>query len=187
ANQLTTEIPLMVAASLALAAVVAAALPEWAVYQSPFKEPYNSRLAGWLRIAYVSGLMLAVSQLNLLTGDRARLYFLLLWIVPIGTTFPYFMMLRDMYQHSNADDGRITNTRVFHTDWLTDWAVFVHGQDQHTPHHLYPSVPFYQLGPLHDWLKANDAEYARDVIEVHGTFGNRLGMPTIIDELTRRN
>lgn len=186
-NALTTEIPLMISASLVLAAGVAAVLPAWAVYQSPFKEPYNSRVAGWLRIAFVSCLMMAVSQLNLVTGDRARLYFLLLWIVPIGTTFPYFMMLRDMYQHSNADDGRITNTRVFHTDWLTDWAVFVHGQDQHTPHHLYPSVPFYQLGPLHDWLKANDSEYARDVIEVHGTFGNTFGKPTIIDELTRRN
>ena len=96
------------------------------------------------------------------------------------------MLLRDMYQHSNADSGRITNTRVFYTDWLTDWAVFVHGQDQHTPHHLYPSVPYYHLDSLHEWLKVHDSDYAREVIEVHGTFQNRTGKPTIIDELTRR-
>jgi fatty acid desaturase len=185
-NGMTAQIPLFLGGCLAVAAIGAALLPDWAVYQSPFKEPYNSRVAGWLRIAFVSGLMLTVASLNTVTADRARIYFLLLWIVPIGTTFPYFMMLRDMYQHSNADDGRITNTRVFHTDWLTDWAVFVHGQDQHTPHHLYPSVPFYQLEPLHNWLKENDAEYARDVIEVYGTFANGNGKPTIVDELTRR-
>jgi len=185
-QQLRHLVPAVFVAGLAAAAVVAALLPAWAVYQSPFKEPYNSRVGGWLRIAFCSTFMLAMTFLNKATGDRAGLYFLLLWIVPISTTFPYYMMLRDMYQHSNADDGRITNTRVFYTDWLTDWAVFVHGQDQHTPHHLYPSVPFYQLGPLHEWLKQNDQEYARDVIEVHGTFNNRTGKPTIIDELTRR-
>jgi hypothetical protein len=47
-------------------------------------------------------------------------------------------------------------------------------------------VPFYQLEPLHNWLKENDAEYARDVIEVYGTFANGNGKPTIVDELTRR-
>lgn len=187
AQQMAIGAPAILVGSLTIAGIVAALLPEWAVYQSPFKEPYNSRVGGWLRIAFCSVLMLVMTFLNAATNDRAGLYFYLLWLLPIGTTFPYFMMLRDMYQHSNADDGRITNTRVFYTDWLTDWAVFVHGQDQHTPHHLYPSVPFYQLGPLHEWLKQNDQEYSRDVIEVHGTFLNRSGKPTIIDELTRRS
>jgi hypothetical protein len=42
------------------------------------------------------------------------------------------------------------------------------------------------LDSLHEWLKVHDSEYAREVIEVHGTFQNRNGKPTIIDELTRQ-
>jgi fatty acid desaturase len=186
ANHLQSFIPVVALASLLAAAVGAAVLPDWAVYQSPFKEPYNSRVGGWFRIAFYTFGLVALTYLNSITGYLASLYFLLLWITPISTTFPYYMLLRDMYQHSNADAGRITNTRVFYTDWLTDWAVFVNGQDEHTPHHLFPSVPYYHLDSLHEWLKENDPEYALNVIEVHGTFQNHNGKPTIIDELTRR-
>ena len=61
------------------------------------------------------------------------------------TSFMFFMFLRDVYQHSNADDGRLTNSRVFFTDPFTRWAVFVYGQDMHIPHHLFPAVPHYRL------------------------------------------
>jgi fatty acid desaturase len=182
----STYIPVVALSALGLSAIVAAILPDWAVYQSPFKEPYNSRVGGLIRIAFYTIGLLGITYINSMTGYLASFYFVVLWTTPISTTFPYFMLLRDMYQHSNADNGRITNTRVFYTDWLTDWAVFVHGQDQHTPHHLYPSVPYYHLDSLHEWLKVHDSEYAREVIEVHGTFQNRNGKPTIIDELTRQ-
>ena len=182
----SSYIPIVAIGALGLSAIVAATLPDWAVYQSPFKEAYNSRVGGLIRIAFYTAGLLGITYINSITGYLASFYFVVLWTTPISTTFPYFMLLRDMYQHSNADSGRITNTRVFYTDWLTDWAVFVHGQDQHTPHHLYPSVPYYHLDSLHEWLKVHDSDYAREVIEVHGTFQNRTGKPTIIDELTRR-
>jgi fatty acid desaturase len=82
------------------------------------------------------------------------------------------MLLRDTYQHTNADDGRLTNTRVFFCDPLTRWAVFVYGQDLHVPHHLFPVVPHYRLGDLHRLLKQSHEDYAREVVEVHGTFAN---------------
>ena len=63
------------------------------------------------------------------------------------------MLLRDVYQHSNADSGRLTNSRVFFTDPFTRWAVFVYGQDMHIPHHLFPAIPHYRLGELHKILK----------------------------------
>ena len=85
------------------------------------------------------------------------------------------MLLRDTYQHTNADDGRLTNTRVFFCDPLTRWAVFVYGQDMHVPHHLFPVVPHYRLGELHRLLKRAHDDYAREVVEVHGTFANGRG------------
>jgi len=100
------------------------------------------------------------------------------------TTFPYFRLLRDIYQHTNADDGRLTNSRVFFCDPFTRWAVFVYGQDMHVPHHLFPTVPHYRLGRLHDLLKGSDPDYAREVVQCHGTFANARGLPTILDVLT---
>ncbi len=94
------------------------------------------------------------------------------------------MLLRDVYQHSNADDGRLTNTRVFVSDPLTRWAVFVYGQGMHVPHHLFPAIPHYRLGELHELLKQHHADYAVQVVECHGTFANRNGQPTILDTLT---
>jgi hypothetical protein len=42
------------------------------------------------------------------------------------TSFPFFILLRDVYQHTYADDGRLTNTRAFFPDPFTRWAVFVY-------------------------------------------------------------
>jgi fatty acid desaturase len=55
------------------------------------------------------------------------------------------MLLRDIYQHTNADDGRLTNSRVAFADPFTRWAVFVYGQDMHIPHHLFPAIPHNRL------------------------------------------
>ncbi len=110
---------------------------------------------------------------------------MLLWLVPLGTTFTFFMFLRDVYQHSNADDGRLTNSRVFFTDFFTRWAVFVYGQDMHIPHHLFPAVPHYRLEKLHELLKKEHDVYRSQVVETHGTFRDEQGRPTILDEMTR--
>jgi fatty acid desaturase len=108
----------------------------------------------------------------------------LLWIVPLGTSFTFFMFLRDIYQHSNADDGRLTNSRVFFTDFFTRWAVFVYGQDMHIPHHLFPAVPHYRLERLHELLKKEHDAYRSQVVETHGTFHDNHGRATILDEMT---
>ncbi len=49
------------------------------------------------------------------------------------TSLPFFMLVSNVYQHTNADDGRLTSTRVFFPDPFTRWAVFVYGQDMHVP------------------------------------------------------
>jgi fatty acid desaturase len=101
------------------------------------------------------------------------------------TSFMFFMFLRDVYQHSNADDGRLTNSRAFFTDPFTRWAVFVYGQDMHIPHHLFPAIPHYRLRDLHELLKQDHDDYRQLVIETHGTFRDTKGRTTILDEMTR--
>ena len=95
----------------------------------------------------------------------------LLWVVPLFTTFPLFMMIRQWVQHGNADRGRYTNTRVFLVGPLVKYAVFPWGMDYHLPHHLMASVPHYRLKDLHEQL-LKDPKYAELGVVVEGVVGH---------------
>ncbi len=166
-------------------AIVIRVLPDWAVFQSPFRQAYSPRVAGFLRMTYYTIVLVTLANIRWATGGRSAIYPVLLWVVPLETSFMFFMFLRDVYQHSNADDGRLTNSRVFFTDPFTRWAVFVYGQDMHIPHHLFPAVPHYRLRNLHELLKWVHPDYRAEVVETHGTFHDVAGRPTILDEMTR--
>jgi fatty acid desaturase len=170
---------------IGLAAGVISYLPDWAVFRSPFRQAYTSRFGGAIRLAYFILLLEILAHLRWATGGVSAVYFTLLWFVPLLTSFMFFMYLRDVYQHSNADAGRLTNSRVFFTDPFTRWAVFVYGQDMHIPHHLFPAIPHYRLPRLHELLKQDHATYREQVVETHGTFHDTQGRPTILDEMTR--
>jgi fatty acid desaturase len=169
---------------VALVGIVIRALPGWAVFQSPFRQAYSPRVAGFLRMTYYTAVLVALAHLRWATGGTSSIYPVLLWLVPLQTSFMFFMFLRDVYQHSNADDGRLTNSRVFFTDPFTRWAVFVYGQDMHIPHHLFPAVPHYRLPKLHQLLKRLHPDYQTEVVETHGTFRDTAGRRTILDEMT---
>jgi fatty acid desaturase len=168
-----------------LAVAVTCSLPGRAIFSSPFRHAYSCRFCAAMRLCYFSVVITALAVLRTATSGHSAVYPILLWFVPLGTSFPFFMFLRDVYQHSNADAGRLTNSRVFFTDPFTRWAVFVYGQDMHIPHHLFPAIPHYRLGALHDLLKNSSAHYDALVVECHGTFHDPLGRVTILDEMTR--
>ena len=165
-----------------LAALV---LPDWTLFRSPFRQVYSCRFAAFLRICFLTGVMVVLALAGWASLGRSTMYVFLLWLVPLVSSFPFFMFLRDVYQHSNADTGRLTNSRVFFTDPFTRWAVFVYGQDMHIPHHLFPAIPHYQLAELHELLKAENEQYMQLVVECHGTFNDPQGRITILDEMTR--
>jgi fatty acid desaturase len=162
-----------------------ALVPERWIFRAPFRQAYGTRVIAALRLTIYLAAIAGLGGLFLLAGPRGPLYVLLLWFVPLGTSFMHLMLLRDIYQHTNADDGRLTNTRVFVTDPFTRWAVFVYGQDIHLAHHLFPAIPHYNLGRLHALLKARDRAYAEQVVECHGTFVGSGGHPSILETLTR--
>jgi fatty acid desaturase len=174
------------ALGVAITAAGAAVVPGRWLFRSPFRQPYSGRFAGVLRLSYYTVLLAGLAYLRYATGGRSVVYVWLLWLVPMMTTFMFYMLLRDVYQHANADDGRLTNSRVFFADPFTRWAVFVYGQDVHVTHHLFPAVPHYRLRELHSLLRREHTDYAASVVECHGTFANADGKPTILDELTRR-
>ncbi len=169
---------------VALAAAVAAILPNHAIFQSPFRQPYSSKCAGVLRLAFFTTLLVVLGLLRTATEGRSTTYFFLLWVVPGLTSFTLFLMIRDVYQHANADDGRLTNTRVFRCDPFTRWAILMYGQNMHLPHHLFPAIPHYRLGKLHELLKLSHQEYAEKAVICQGTLLRRYpDCPTILDTM----
>ncbi len=169
---------------MGVAGMAVYSLPDRWLFRAPLRQPFSPKAVSVLRLGYYTGVLVVLGLLRDLTGGRSTMYVYLLWLVPMVTTFPYFLLLRDTFQHTNADDGQLTNSRVFLTDPFTRWAVFVYGQDMHVPHHLFPSIPHYHLPELHRALKASDAEYAERVVECEGTFHNSGGRPTILEVLS---
>jgi len=171
---------------IVLAALVTHGLPDWAIHRSPFRQAYSPRFASTVRLGFYTTVLSMLAYIRWASGGASFIYPILLWQLPLGTSFMFFMFLRDVYQHSNADTGRLTNSRVFFPDSFTRWAVFVYGQDMHVPHHLFPAVPHYRLRRLHELLKSSHPGYRLDVVEAHGTFYNHRDRRTILDEMTRK-
>src|SRR5919108_212309 len=116
---------------------------------------------------YIILVFLALAWLSLYVTPWAALYYGLLWVLPIFTSFSFFMILRQIVQHGNGGRGWLTNTRVFFVNRLINFAVFPIGQDYHLPHHLFASVPHYRLRKLHETLLAYP-EYRAQAIIVEG-------------------
>jgi fatty acid desaturase len=143
-------------------------LPETMYHQSRVHPVIPMRTMSLLRTTYISIIFNALAWLSLV-NKYAALYYLLLWVVPIFTSFSFFMILRQIVQHGNGGRGWLTNTRVFHVNPLINFAVFPLGQDYHLPHHLFASVPHYRLKELHELL-TQCAEYREQAVVVEGYF-----------------
>lgn len=120
-----------------------------------------------LRLAYY----VAFAALFTLTGTW--LQFLLYWVVPYMTVFFMVLYVRSVAEHFGALDysDELQSTRSV-MPFLWERAVFApHNVNYHLEHHLYPSVPFYNLPQLHAALMANPDYAARAHITRGYSFG----------------
>jgi fatty acid desaturase len=162
-----------------------ARVPERFYHHSRIHPVISTRVMTLMRISYITALFWGLGWLSLLVTPWAGLLFLLLWVVPIFTSFSFFMILRQLVQHGNGDRGWLTNTRIFLVNRLINFAVFPMGQDYHLPHHLFASVPHYRLRRLHEAL-LEYPEYREQAVVVEGYFLPRERpptKPTVVDVL----
>jgi fatty acid desaturase len=173
---------LLLAGALALAALAPAGwFPEYAL-----RSEISERFRLVLRWTHVSMLLCTITWLTAWTGSPWWLYYILLWLVPAGTSFAFFMMLGQVAQHGNAGTGRFDNTRIFLVHPLLRMAVFPIGNDYHTAHHLFMTVPHYYLPELHALLMETEP-YRNQVTIVTGWFlhdETPMEHPTVVDLLT---
>lgn len=146
-------------------------LPDHKYHQSKLRPVIHARYTSTLRVGFITLLLTALAVVTKLTGAPAVPYFLVLWVVPIFTSFAFFMILRQLVQHGNGGRGWINNTRTFILAPLIRFAVFPLGQDYHLPHHMYATVPHYRLKRLHALLMEYP-EYRAEALEVHGYFAS---------------
>src|SRR5262249_22073527 len=92
--------------------------------QTLIKPDGSARWVAFLRVTHMTLVLTSLAWLSHLTGKPWGLYYIVLWVVPMVTTFSFFMILRQVVQHGNADRDRLTNTRVFHVGRLIQFAVF---------------------------------------------------------------
>lgn len=145
------------------------ALPESQYHQSRVHPVIPLRTMSLLRTTHITIVFMSLAWLSLYVDPYAALYYALLWVVPIFTSFSFFMILRQIVQHGNGGRGWLTNTRVFRLNPLLNFAVFPLGQDYHLPHHLFASVPHYRLKELHEVL-SQCQEYRDQAVVVEGYF-----------------
>lgn len=117
------------------------------------------------RSFFVTMLYTALTCAQIMSGGPVWWCYILFWVVPMLTTFPFFMILRQVVQHANGDRGWLTNTRTFLVHPLLRYAVFPFGMDYHLGHHMYATVPHYRLPELHTFL-LRYPEYANEGLVV---------------------
>ena len=169
--------------------ILVAAIAIWPIrsdefYHSGYPGTYGPKLRSWMRLTFFTILQGSLVLATLATAVDYVWYFRLLWLLPMVTSFPYFMLLRDAYQHANTDEGRYSNSRVMFPDPFSGWAIFMYGSDIHLTHHMYPGVPHYKLRRLHDALKRRSKQYSDEVVETHGMFRRtRPDLPCLIETI----
>ncbi len=144
-------------------------IPDTMYHQSRMHPVISMRAMTLMRMTYASALFNGLAWLSLYVTPYAAAYYLVLWVMPIFTSFSFFMILRQLVQHGNGGRGWLTNTRVFFVNPLINFAVFPMGQDYHLPHHIFASVPHYRLKELHELL-AKCEEYRSQAVVVEGYF-----------------
>jgi len=79
------------------------------------------------------------------------LEYLLLWFLPLISVFQVILRIRAVLEHGAVTDftSPLTAARTNMVPTGLGWLLFPHHVNYHIEHHLYPSVPHYNLAACH--------------------------------------
>lgn len=83
-------------------------------------------------------------------ADRIDLY-LLLWLLPMATTYQLFLRIRNIAEHATMPDleNPLQNSRTTYAGLVERLTVAPYYVNFHVEHHLLPYVPCYRLPAIH--------------------------------------
>ena len=99
--------------------------------------------------------------------------YLVLWVLPLLTVVQAILRLRAIAEHGATTDfsSPLTAARTnLGPAWLR-WALFPHNVNYHVEHHLYASVPQYNLPALHAEMEKRGILHGAEVIAFGATLG----------------
>jgi len=97
--------------------------------------------------------------------------YLVLWILPLVTVVQAILRLRAIAEHGATTDfsSPLTAARTnLGPAWLR-WALFPHNVNYHVEHHLYASVPHYNLPALHGAMLKHGLLEGAEVVAFRAT------------------
>jgi fatty acid desaturase len=99
--------------------------------------------------------------------------YLVLWILPLVTVVQAILRLRAIAEHGATTDfsSPLTAARTNVAPAWLEWLIFPHHVNYHIEHHLYASVPHYQLPRLHREMAARGVLEGAEVVPFRQTLG----------------
>lgn len=107
--------------------------------------------------------------ITLIVGTAASLFwsglwipFVILWIVPSLTVLGAIFRIRSIAEHLETENTcELNASRTVNPTWFERLLIAPCNVNYHLEHHLFPSVPFYNLPALHRCLLADEQYQAR--------------------------
>ena len=92
--------------------------------------------------------------------------YLVLWVLPLVTVVQAILRLRAIAEHGATTDfsSPLTAARTNVAPAWLEWLIFPHHVNYHVEHHLYASVPHYNLRALHREMRSRGMLEGAEVI-----------------------
>jgi fatty acid desaturase len=99
--------------------------------------------------------------------------YLVLWVVPLVTVVQAILRLRAIAEHGATTDfsSPLTAARTNVAPAWLEWLVFPHHVNYHIEHHLYASVPHYNLPALHREMASRGVLEGAELLPFSATLG----------------
>jgi fatty acid desaturase len=122
-------------------------------------------------------LHIAALALFAISGYLAQ--YLVLWILPLVTVVQAILRLRAISEHGATTDfsSPLTAARTNVAPAWLEWLIFPHHVNYHIEHHLYASVPHYNLPELHREMQAQGILEGGEVVAFSATLGKIFADP----------
>jgi fatty acid desaturase len=114
-----------------------------------------------------------VTALLLFAWSGYLLQYLVLWVLPLVTVVQAILRLRAIAEHGATTDfsSPLTAARTNVAPAWLEWLIFPHQVNYHIEHHLYASVPHYNLPALHRVMLKNRVLDGAELVPFRATLG----------------
>ncbi len=103
-----------------------------------------------IRLTYY---LICFTLLTLIGGAEGWRIFLIYWMLPLLWILPAMLRHRNITEHYGLSwEDNLHSSRNVNCSWIEGWFLAPHYIRIHLVHHLYPSVPFYNLVSLRNEL-----------------------------------